>query len=136
MMTEIKFIGIEEFQEKLQLIERKAPDRILDKLDEVGKELRKQAMNNTPKGKTGNLRKGYKLLPVEKIKGGYQKGMTNTAPHFHLVEKGHRKVSKSGKELGWTEGKFYLERTVKEMEEPITQELENWLDELFRELSR
>ncbi len=127
--------GAEEFQKKLKTIEKKAPDRIIDKLDEEGKKLIKQARTNTPK-KTGKLRKGYKLLPVEKIQGGYQKGLTNTAPHFHLVEKGHRKVSKSGKELGWTEGKFYLERTVKEMEEPITQELENWLDELFRELSR
>jgi len=133
-MADFKVEGIDEFQEKLKTIEKKAPDRILDKLDEVGKELRKQAMNNTKKGKTGNLRKGYKLLPVEKIKGGYQKGMTNTAPHFHLVEKGHRKVSKSGKELGWTEGKFYLERTVKEMEEPIMEELQEWLDELFNEL--
>ncbi len=133
-MADFKIEGLGEFQEKLKTIEKKAPDRILDKLDEVGKELRKQAMNNTKKGKTGNLRKGYKLLPVEKIKGGYQKGMTNTAPHFHLVEKGHRKVSKSGKELGWTEGKFYLERTVKEMEEPIMEELQEWLDELFNEL--
>ena len=133
-MADFKVEGIDEFQEKLKTIEKKAPDRILDKLDEVGKELRKQAMNNTKKGKTGNLRKGYKLLPVEKIKGGYQKGLYNNYPTFHLVEKGHRKVSKSGKELGWTEGKFYLERTVKEMEEPITQELENWLDELFNEL--
>mgnify|MGYP001002058484 FL=1 len=131
---DVKIEGVEEFQEKLKLIEKKAPDRILDKLDEEGKKLRKQAMNNTKKGKTGNLRKGYKLLPVEKIKGGYQKGMTNTAPHFHLVEKGHRKVSKSGKELGWTEGKFYLDRTVKEMEEPITEDLKDWLDELFQEL--
>mgnify|MGYP001003478784 CR=1 FL=1 len=131
---DVKIEGVEEFQEKLKTVEEKAPDRILDKLDEEGKKLRKQAMNNTKKGKTGNLRKGYKLLPVEKIKGGYQKGMTNTASHFHLVEKGHRKVSKSGKELGWTEGKFYLDRTVKEMEEPITEDLKDWLDELFQEL--
>ena len=131
---DVKIEGVEEFQEKLKTVEEKAPDRIIDELDEEGKKLRKQAMNNTKKGKTGNLRKGYKLLPVEKIKGGYQKGMTNTAPHFHLVEKGHRKVSKSGKELGWTEGKFYLDRTVKEMEEPITEDLKDWLDELFQEL--
>ena len=131
---DVKIEGVEEFQEKLKTVEEKAPDRIIDELDEEGKKLRKQAMNNTKKGKTGNLRKGYKLLPVEKIKGGYQKGMTNTAPHFHLVEKGHRKVSKSGKELGWTEGKFYLKKTVEEQEEPITEDLKDWLDELFQEL--
>lgn len=132
-MADFKIEGLEEFQEKLKTIEKKAPDRILDKLDEEGKKLRVAARDNTPK-MTGRLRKGYKLLPVEKIQGGYQKGMTNTAPHFHLVEKGHRKVSKSGKELGWAEGLFMLEKTVKEQEEPIMEELQEWLDELFNEL--
>ena len=132
-MADFKIEGLEEFQEKLKTIEKKAPDRILNKLDEEGKKLRVAARDNTPKV-TGKLRKGYKLLPVEKIQGGYQKGMTNTAPHFHLVEKGHRKVSPSGKELGWTEGLFMLEKTVKEQEEPIIEELQKWLDELFNEL--
>ena len=135
MTAKFKLEGIQEFQEKLRLIERKAPDRILAKLDEEGKKLRKQARGNTPK-KTGNVRKGYKLLPVEKIQSGYQKGMTNTAPHFHLVEKGHRKVTPGGKEIGFTPGKFYLERTVKELEPEVNTELENWLDELFKELSK
>jgi hypothetical protein len=132
-MADFKMEGLEEFQEKLKTIEKKAPDRIIEKLDEEGKKLRVAARDNTPKV-TGRLRKSYKLLPVEKIQGGYQKGMTNTAPHFHLVEKGHRKVSKSGKELGWTEGLFMLEKTVKEQEEPIMEELQEWLDELFNEL--
>lgn len=133
-MTDFRIKGLEEFQEKLKLVEKKAPDRILDKLDEEGKKLRIAARNNTPKV-TGNLRKGYKLLPVEKIQGGYQKGLTNTSPHFHLVERGHRKVSQNGKEIGFVPGKFYLEKTVKQEEEPMMDELENWLDELFKELS-
>lgn len=132
-MSDFKIEGLEEFQEKLKTIERKAPDRILDKLDEEGKKLRKEVRDNTPK-KTGKLRKGYKLTQVEKVQGGYQKGLYNNHPTFHLVEKGHRKVSKSGKELGWTEGLFMLERTVKEQEEPIIEELQEWLDELFNEL--
>lgn len=132
-MADFKLEGLEEFQEKLKLIEKKAPDRIIEKLDEEGKKLRKAARANTPK-KTGKLRKGYKLLPVEKIKGGYRKGITNTTPYFGLVERGHRRVSKTGKELGWTEGKFYLEKTMKEQEEPITEELQDWMDELFNEL--
>lgn len=132
-MADFKVEGLEEFQEKLKTIEKKAPDRILDKLDEVGKNLRNQVKENTPK-KTGKLRKGYKLTEVEKIQGGYQKGLYNNHPTFHLVEKGHRKVSRSGKELGWTEGKFMLEKTVKEQEEPIMKELQEWLDELFNEL--
>lgn len=132
-MANIRFEGLEEFQEKLKTIERKAPDRIIEKLDEEGKKLRKAARDNTPKI-TGKTRKGYKLVPVQKIQGGYQKGIYNDHPTFWLLEHGHRKVSPSGKELGWTEGLFMLEKTVKEQEEPIMGELRDWLDELFNEL--
>ncbi|HSH50560.1 MAG TPA: HK97 gp10 family phage protein, partial [Bacteroidales bacterium] len=69
-MADFKVEGIDEFQEKLKVIEKKAPDRILDKLDDEGKKLRKEARANTPK-KTGKLRKGYILTQVEKIQGGY-----------------------------------------------------------------
>lgn len=132
-MAEFRLEGAEGFREKLGLIKRKAPDRIMDKLDDTGKEFVKRARANTPKV-SGNLRKGYMALPVEKIAGGYQKGITNKAPHFHLVERGHRKVSRTGQEIGWTEGKFYLERTVKENEEEIAEDLDKWLDELYKEL--
>lgn len=133
-MGDFKIEGLEEFQEKIRTIEKKAPDRILDKLDDEGKKLRVALRNNTPKGKTGNLRKGIRLLPVEKIKDGYQKGITNKSPHYHLVERGHRKVSKTGKEIGFVPGKFYLEKTVKQEEDPLMNELDNWLNELFKEL--
>lgn len=132
-MSDFKIEGLEEFQEKLRTIEKKAPDRILDKLDDEGKKLRVVLRRNTPKI-TGNLRKGWRLEQVEKVQGGYQKGIYNKAPHHNLVEKGHRKVTQSGKEIGWTEGKFYTEKTVKQEEEPLMNELKNWLDELFKEL--
>ena len=38
-MADFKVEGAEEFQKKLKTIEKKAPDRILDKLDEDGKKL-------------------------------------------------------------------------------------------------
>ena len=85
-MTNFKVDGLEEFEEKLKLIERRAPDRILDELDRQGNRLRRAARANTPK-KTGKLRKGYRLTPVEKIQGGYQKGLYNNYPTFHLVER-------------------------------------------------
>jgi hypothetical protein len=129
----IRIKGLDEFQAKLKTVERKAPDRILDKLDAEGKELKKAVRKNTPK-RTGKLKKSWKLAPVEKIQGGYQKGLYSKDPKFPLVEKGHRKVTQSGKEIGWTPGKFFLEKTVKEREEETAEELDKWLDELFKEL--
>lgn len=132
-MAEFKIEGVEEFEKKLKTIEKKAPDRIIRELDRQGNKLRRAARANTPV-KTGKLRKGYRLTQVEKIRGGYQKGLYNSAPHFHLVEKGHRKVTQSGKEIGWTDGVFMVEKTVKQEEEPMMEELQEWLDTLFQEL--
>lgn len=133
-MADFEIEGLEEFQKKLHTVEKYAPDRIIEELDEAGKELRKQARANTPR-KTGNLQRGYRLTEVEKIQGGYQKGLYNKSPHHHLVNNGHRKVTPGGREVGWTPGLFYIERTVEEMEGPLTEDLREWLDELYKELS-
>lgn len=133
-MAEFEVKGLEEFREKLQTVEKKAPDRILNELDRQGNYFRRQARKNTPVGKTGNLQKGYRLEQVEKVGNGYQKGIYNKAPHHHLVNNGHKKVSQSGKVLGWTPGLFYIEKTVAQEENFIYSELQRWLNELYSEL--
>ena len=133
-MTSFEVKGLEEFKEKLKTVERKAPDRIINELDRQGNKLRKASRENTPVGKTGKLKKSYKLNQVEKVRGGYSKGMRNADPKHHLVNNGHRKVSPSGKALGWTDGLFYIEKTVSEQEPIIMGELKEWLGEMFQEL--
>ena len=133
-MAKFKVEGLEEFQEKLKTIEKKAPDRILNKLDKEGNRLRKAMRANTPVGATGKLQKSYRLEPTKKVARGYEKGLYNRAPHHHLVNNGHRKVTPGGREIGWTEGRFYVEKTVAQEEGPIMGDLQTWLDDLFKEL--
>lgn len=133
-MAGFEIKGLEEFADKLKTVEKKAPDRILNELDRQGNYLRRQSRKNTPVGKTKNLQKGYKLEQVEKVSGGYRKGMYNKAPHHHLVNNGHRKVSQSGKVLGWTAGLFYIEKTVAQEKGIIYSELQQWLNKLYSEL--
>ena len=90
-MAKFKVEGLEEFQEKLKTIEKKAPDRILVRLDKEGNKLRKAMRANTPVGATGKLQKGYRLEATKKVAGGYEKGLYNRAPHHHLVNNGDRK---------------------------------------------
>lgn len=133
-MDGLEIKGLDEFQKKIQTVERRAPDRILKELDKQGNYLRRKARPNTPKGRTGNLRKGYRLTQTEKVGKGYEKGFFNKAPHHHLVNNGHRKVSRSGKLLGWTPGVFYIEKTIAEEKPVIMSDLQGWLDELYKEL--
>lgn len=132
---DFKIDGVEEFQKAIKTVERKAPDRILDKLDEEGRTFVKAARENTPVGRTGKLKKGWKTEPVKKIGKGYQKGMRNKAPHHHLVNNGHRQVTESGKVIGWVNGRFYTEETVAQEESGTNRRLEEWLNELYEELS-
>lgn len=129
----IEIKGLEEFQEKLRTIEKKAPDRILKKLDEQGNYLRKKTRENIPRV-TGKLRGGVSLTKSEKHGKGYRKGMYNRAPHHHLVNNGHKKVTKTGRVIGWTPGLFYIEATIAQHEGIIMSELQGWLDELYAEL--
>lgn len=134
MMASFKVEGLDDLRTKIKTIERKAPDRILNKLDRMGNKLKREIKEEMPE-KTGNLKKGVKALPVEKIKGGYQKGISNESKHFHLVEKGHKIITKSGEDTGRVVlGKFYLEKAVKRNESKRIKSLKKWLDKLFEEL--
>lgn len=133
-MSDFKIEGLQDFQKKLKQVEKKAPDRILKELDSQGNKLRRAMRENTPKGRTGKLKKSYKLNKVEKVAGGYTKGLYNKDPKHHLVNNGHRKVTPGGREIGWTPGLFYIEKTVIQQEALIMKELQSWLDELFNEL--
>lgn len=138
-MSDIDFKGLTEFEEKLKEVEKKAPNRVEEKLDELGKDLKKRSKEKTDQEtekKTGKLRKSYKLFPSERTPDGWEKTMTNTAPHFHLVEKGHRQMTKDGEEIGFVEGKHMVERAMSEMEEVMPGELDKWLGELFAELKK
>lgn len=132
-MSSFEIKGLEEFNEKLRLVEKKAPDRILEKLDNEGKQLRKAMKANTPKDR-GKLQKGYKLTPVTKGGNGYSKGIVNKNPVHHLVNNGHRKVTPGGNVVGMVEGQFYVEKTVAQEEGPLMNRLDSWLGTLFEEL--
>lgn len=125
--------GLDEFQKKIKTIEKKAPDRILKELDRQGNRLRRKARENTPE-KSGQLIKGYRLTKSEKSGGGYQKGLYNRAPHHHLVNNGHRKVTPGGRVIGFTAGLFYIEKTIAQQEPIIMSELQGWLSKLYTEL--
>lgn len=128
-----KVEGFDEFRKKVRTIEKKAPDRILKELDRQGNKLRRKARENTPV-KSGRLKKGYRLTKAEKSGGGYEKGLYNRAPHHHLVNNGHKKVTPGGREIGWTPGVFYIEKTVAQQQPIIMSELQSWLNELYGEL--
>jgi len=129
MKFEIK--GLEEFSERLKIALKKYPDKAEEKLISIAREFRKDVKKKTPE-KTGRLKKSYKLSQVKQIGRTMYIEFRSTAPHFHLIERGHFQKTKHGDR--WIPGFRMVEKTVEEYEEKIPEEINRWLEDIFKEL--
>lgn len=132
MKLEFELKGLDELKEKLEKALKEYPDKAEEKLEDIAKKFRKSVVQKTPKGPTGNLKKSYRLSKVQQMGRVLFIEFRSTAPHFHLVERGHNQKTKSGTK--WIPGVRMVERTVEEYEEIIPREVEEWLEDLFKEL--
>lgn len=142
----LKFKGMEELQGKLQEIRKQFPYEEETILKRVGLKLKRMSIKRTPTGKEfyyykgkkikrsnkSHLNKSYKLSKVNYERDEMNITMTNTSPHFHLVERGHRQVTKGGEEIGYTQGKYMVERSMKELEEELPADLEKWIKKILK----
>ena len=105
-------------------------------LKKAGNKLKSTAKNNTPDSGFDHKKKlkdswrgeiqGYGANDLE-----YQ--LRNTAPHYHLVERGHKQVGRDGKTKGFVQGKFFLEQSVQEFNS--SGEMEKEIEKLASELA-
>lgn len=58
-----------------------------------------------------------------------------SSPHVHLLEYGHRIISPSGEETGFSKGRYPLDKGKKEFEQSNLYEAEvvKWLDKLLKD---
>ncbi|AAO36623.1 hypothetical protein CTC_02127 [Clostridium tetani E88] len=132
--VDFKFDGLEETMNELKEAEKRVPElseKALKKGMNKTKKLSKEKTSYNDKGKK-HIRNSYKVLPIEYERNGMNIKMTNTAPHFHLEEKGHRIVTPGGIEKGWYEGKHMVERSMEEMEEEFPKMLEKMVKKILR----
>lgn len=146
-LTEVK--GFDNFAEKLKLAEKKAPGFIYDKYDSAAKDLKKKIRKVTPYNPKGrynrklkkasqHLRGRWKANKTRKNKGIYHTEVYSTAPHYHLVERGHavvgkgRKATKNGQ--SYVHGTFFFEKKIDELEPELNKLPEKILDEIFNDL--
>lgn len=130
---EFSFDGLDDLQGKLDEMRKKFPQEEETLLKKAGNKLRRKSKEKTPVGKgKKHLKDSYKLSKVNYEKDEMNITMTNTSPHFHLVEKGHRQVTKDGREIGYIEGKHMVETSMSELEMELPLELNKWLDKILR----
>ena len=133
--------GLDDYLKKLDMVQKKAPARIMDELDKEAKTIvrsyRKMIKVNAqenPKKKRNHLRNGMKYTETEKKQG----------PHYHLVEHGHKLVKgKRGRKgepsqqrvIGQVKGKKYFFKTFTTLIPKIEKDREKLLNKAFKELS-
>lgn len=146
-LTEIK--GLNDFSEKLKLAEKKAPGLIIDKYEKAAKDLKKKIKKATPyvpnsrydgeeKTPSQHLRGRWKANKVRKDRGVYHTEVFSTAPHYHLVERGHavvgkgRKATKNGQ--SYVHGNFFFKKEIDKLEPELSALPEKIIDEIFDDL--
>lgn len=132
--VEFKFNGLDELMEDFKSAEGKVPDLSEKVLTKGIRKVRKLSKEKHITGETGrkHINSSYKILPVNYESDSIDIKMTNTCPHFHLVERGHRLVTKGGEEIGFVQGKHMVERSMEEMEEEFPKMLEKMVKKILR----
>lgn len=123
---EIKIDGIEEVEKGIQELVKEIPAAANDGLLAVARKFRASAKARTPDSGIAHkakLKKKYGIKTIEKTRDNVTVMVYNSAPHYHLVERGHQLIIR-GVNKGFVEGKHMFEKTVNEYEKIVPQELE------------
>ncbi|MEH7389651.1 HK97 gp10 family phage protein [Bacillus sp. JJ1474] len=131
--------GLSEFQrDLLDVAQKKLPRESPKIMRKIGSKARTQVAKKARqlvKKKTGGYHKKWKRGKVFKGHGGeFVVRVYNASPHAHLLEHGHRMVTKDGREVGFVQGKKPLEKAMREFDDSgtATEMLSDWLDDLLR----
>lgn len=135
-MAGIKFKNLDEYIQAMAKTGKNADKKIRKFLNKQGKEFIEEAKDITPyrAGGKRHIRDSYVSKQVQFVDKGYTKPITNKAPHHHLVNNGHRLVTKNGKVIGYVSGQRYIERTTESRRPKFEAETAAWLNELYKDL--
>lgn len=129
-------------QELIKLAVEVMPRESKKFLNKEGTKLKRCTLNiakEKVKKKTGNYYKSIKKGKVYKYNDSLAircyasnaKDSDKSAPHAHLIEYGHRLVTKDGREIGWVDGKFVFEESEQEFQGTFFNDCEDFIDEVL-----
>lgn len=134
----IEFEGLTEFQlDLLEVAQDKMPREVRRAMMKIGNRaavhVRRVARTKVQK-KTGTYHKRFKRGKVFKdAEGKWVTRVYNSSSHAHLIEHGHRQVTKDGREIGFTPGKHVMEEGIQRFDDSgeYAERISDWLDEML-----
>ncbi len=124
--------GLDDIGKKMQFIADNYPYESEELLTKMGNQFRKAVKEKTPQSKTKGKRKLIKSYKITRP-SGYGKDISiefrSAAPHFHLLERSHKKVNG-----GSTKAVGMVENTVKEFQNEFPKGVERMVDKMVKGL--
>ena len=117
-MASLEFLNIDDLIDNIANAIADYPEEAEKALNRTGLALKKELANKTPDSGTDHkkkLSKSWKKRVTGTDLTNLQAEVFNTAPHIGLVDRGHRLVSKTGKTIGFVQGKHFIDSTTKEI---------------------
>ena len=107
-------------------------------LQKEGNKLKKRTLSKAKSltnKKTGNYYKGIKRGKVYHYRDKKNNSIRvyGGSPHAHLIEYGHRQVSKNGVESGFVEGKHVFEKARNEFQSEYNSDCEKFISDVVVE---
>lgn len=130
------FSGINAFTgQLLQMAEVQFPKDARRFMQQEGNKLRRVTAakaRQLVKRKTGNYLKGIKRGKVYKYQGEeLAVRVFDSSPHAHLIEHGHRQVTKDGREVGFVRGQKVFEKSRRDFADNFAQDCEEFVDQML-----
>lgn len=142
MSDMISVTGADEVVQALEKMVEAYPDRAGKMLRRSGTKLRKKIVENANENLNTNSKhklslgneSSYRISQVQGLGKMQFVELSAKSPHFHLVERGHKQVTKSGNIVGEVAGRYYLRRATVAFEEEMPKEAEKIVDALIKEV--
>lgn len=135
-MASLEFLNIDDLIDNIANAIADYPEEAEKALNRTGLALKKELANKTPDSGTDHkkkLSKSWKKRVTGTDLTNLQAEVFNTAPHIGLVDRGHRLVSKTGKTIGFVQGKHFIDSTTKEVGHTV---LPVELDKMVKKLKK
>lgn len=142
---------------KLELADKLAPNKVYKGLDKIGNKIKRGAKAASPDGNDKNkpsknkLKNRWSATRAEKdYDNTYVKKVYSKAPHYHLVERGHKVVARrmdiKDSKLGaqrriaesrgktYVEGSHFFDKYYDSIESDINDDIDKMFDKIFEDI--
>nr|DAF80593.1 MAG TPA: putative tail component [Caudoviricetes sp.] len=116
----------EEFCEKLARAEMEFPRESEDALKKGARKMVKALQNNSPFTTVehkNKLNKSWRMRIEGTSSNNLKADIYSTAPHFHLVDRGHVQKAPGGRVTGFVQGSHFLQKTIDDEGDDIQHEM-------------